>query len=1433
VLRNRRYANFRGVFAVPVVIICSSNGQQLARLNGFSGKTLMLKILKKALAKKVVERKVSDSKRLMRLLKDKKITSKLWPDVMLALGKYGKTRSDILALIRNLKPFPKKEFAALLRDKRLAVRLGVLEVLEMVTGDDYDYDPWEDLDSTRNLKALREWNVWAGRKASSNAPFFSTLTKKRCFEFLGQSICGDAIREIRARRILRGNKETTLEAIPEFIEAHPEIPRSSKEKLKELEYSILIPDTIGKDPATLARRLVFGQLDSRMMAVGELKKGGLFVLPILRDLLEDDESMIRECAVDTLVVVAGRKAVKFFSERLEREKDEDVVFSILRALGEIKSGDSKRILVKYIYESNEDLAVAALNGLAAIKAVLEQGELRKTLTDKRWRVRVAALNLVAKTKNKRVVGLVEKMLFDKDEFVRYKAVETLSRIAERGSLKTLEKAFLKDDSLKEAVIVAYAALDELIPQSLIENLREKDDSVLMSVVQALDKCGKEALPLALFLAGSENPDIKTPAIRFLATNGVSKDRTVYNAAIIDILRSKNKREVLAVLRGFKIPESSDNGSSSEDAALKNILLAIEEDAAAKSDSKSAVSEKVLDLFEAFDDDVSDTPAKIKKTPKKATSGKDIIELFNAFEDENSNDRSKKRDLAVTTGKEKAGKITKESETSKPTRVNMECASYKDIEEALENLFKNSDSEKHEIKLYAACSLLAMGSTKPLAFLRENFDKQPLETRRNIIGLMERSSTKEFAELAEIGLKDEDDSVRSRAAGIILKSKRGTPIANLLSVLRDGKTLLKPYDLNYYDISSATTSSSAAGKMLKWAETVLKSNNEKHLNLSLAIFILDKSKRRNVEKLVGKLTDSDDEYLRRAAYHAIFQNTMDQNVFKKYSDKISTDASSTVRIALPATINFRASGGNFAFGRWIHFFDETHFFNEYLYGMERNVSGDFFDASEKTMRKMLDDDDRKVRMEASFALLTCRKIVDLRMFVALLHSFPDQKAIRERVKTFLKKNYTYLGEGFRVLLPFLDETDASDKVSAIFKHFNVTEKQGKEKKDAFREKNERILPKAVFLTSSPKKIPVRSANRCLNMVYFSKRGCSDCTKVKALLRRLASVFPNLRVETKDISKISSITLNEAYCEKFGVPEKFRLVAPAIFAGGGFLIKNDINMKTLVQLAAESAESPLSNWRVIRVEERANSDKRIRERYETTSIWMIVIAGLLDGVNPCAFATIIFFISYLRIRRKNPKEIFMVGCVFVSAVFLSYLAFGFGLNEIVARFYFFESFRKYFNLFIAFVAFIIMALSVYDGILCLRGRMGDMSLQLPDFLKERIRFAIRRGSKRKNYIMAAFITGCVVSFLELACTGQVYVPMIGYMWRSGNAYSSALFYLVVYNLMFITPLIFIFTAAFFGFGNERLTAFLQKHAALVKFSTALLFLVLLLMFLKNIY
>lgn len=100
-------------------------------------------------------------------------------------------------------------------------------------------------------------------------------------------------------------------------------------------------------------------------------------------------------------------------------------------------------------------------------------------------------------------------------------------------------------------------------------------------------------------------------------------------------------------------------------------------------------------------------------------------------------------------------------------------------------------------------------------------------------------------------------------------------------------------------------------------------------------------------------------------------------------------------------------------------------------------------------------------------------------------------------------------------------------------------------------------------------------------------------------------------------------------------------------------------------------------------------------------------------------------------------------------------------------------------------------------------------------------IREETRSNGLILASFGAGTIVSILELECTGQVYLPTIGFVVRVPALRTHAILYLALYNLMFILPLINILCFTYFGTTWERLSGLLKGHLALIKIITVLFF------------
>ena len=354
-------------------------------------------------------------------------------------------------------------------------------------------------------------------------------------------------------------------------------------------------------------------------------------------------------------------------------------------------------------------------------------------------------------------------------------------------------------------------------------------------------------------------------------------------------------------------------------------------------------------------------------------------------------------------------------------------------------------------------------------------------------------------------------------------------------------------------------------------------------------------------------------------------------------------------------------------------------------------------------------------------------------------------------------------------------------------------------------------------------PTKPSERTFSveLAYFYQKGCPKCDRANYLLKYLAKKYPRLSVREIDLNTPDGKRLNESLSIRLNLPSEKRLTAPSIFLGNDYLSPEEITeskVEVLIQKYEKvEAKSPV----VAEKGEIKKAEESIVNRFKSLGVLNIIIAGLINGSNPCAFAALIFFISYLTLVGRKRKEIFWVGISFSATVFVTYLLIGFGILSFIQRLSFLPFFSRVVYFITMAIALVLGIYSLYDYVLLKRGRPSEMTLQLPNFLKKKIHQIIRKESQSSRHFLAALVAGFIISLLEFACTGQVYLPTILFVINTPSLRTSAISYLLLYNFMFITPLLIIFGVVYWGVTSEQLAFFLQKRASTIKLLTSLFF------------
>lgn len=315
---------------------------------------------------------------------------------------------------------------------------------------------------------------------------------------------------------------------------------------------------------------------------------------------------------------------------------------------------------------------------------------------------------------------------------------------------------------------------------------------------------------------------------------------------------------------------------------------------------------------------------------------------------------------------------------------------------------------------------------------------------------------------------------------------------------------------------------------------------------------------------------------------------------------------------------------------------------------------------------------------------------------------------------------------------------------------------------------------------------------------------------------------------DISKDGNNLILQQTAEAFGKLPAY----PTAVVGDTYLVGYPHEIKTYAESAIEKCR--LLNQKTAVSQQKPDS----RAAFSQITFWAIIGAGLVDGINPCAFAVIVFFVSFLTVYKYTRREIIVVGASYCAAVFIAYVLIGLGLFRFLYALRGFYWVIKSFYVLTALVCLAFFVLSLYDFWIYRKTKKSDkMLLQLPQNLKVRIHkimgFFLRdKHESLWRLTLAALAVGFAVSLVEAVCTGQVYIPTVVLIMQDPAFRVKAVIYLLLYNFMFIMPLMAVFGLAVAGYESKGFNDFLKKHLAVTKLLLCAVFLGLFVLLVKNV-
>ena len=185
--------------------------------------------------------------------------------------------------------------------------------------------------------------------------------------------------------------------------------------------------------------------------------------------------------------------------------------------------------------------------------------------------------------------------------------------------------------------------------------------------------------------------------------------------------------------------------------------------------------------------------------------------------------------------------------------------------------------------------------------------------------------------------------------------------------------------------------------------------------------------------------------------------------------------------------------------------------------------------------------------------------------------------------------------------------------------------------------------------------------------------------------------------------------------------------------------------------------------------------------------VMVAAAVDGINPCAFTVLLLFITaILATMQAGEQSLYAVrtrmlslGGIYIAAVFLTYLGLGVGLLKALDFFT-----RQHLPARFGALAAILFGLWMLKDFflpdvgwrLQAPGQVGTMARQMA----------------KKATIPALIIGGFLIGLCTVPCSGAVYLGVLSLLALQPSALVGY-GYLVLYNLIFVLPLVIILIAA----------------------------------------
>ena len=220
----------------------------------------------------------------------------------------------------------------------------------------------------------------------------------------------------------------------------------------------------------------------------------------------------------------------------------------------------------------------------------------------------------------------------------------------------------------------------------------------------------------------------------------------------------------------------------------------------------------------------------------------------------------------------------------------------------------------------------------------------------------------------------------------------------------------------------------------------------------------------------------------------------------------------------------------------------------------------------------------------------------------------------------------------------------------------------------------------------------------------------------------------------------------------------------------------------------------------------------------TIGAVVVAALVDSINPCAISVMIFLLIFLT-SLGDKKRVLIVGLVYIATVYAVYFMAGIGLLTFLQS----TAMTRYVYYGAAAIAIVFGLLNMKDFFL----KRDQPTLAISESKKPLIKKYIEKAS-----VPGAVVLGAMVSLFELPCTGGIYLAILSLLGDT-MTFSEGTPWLALYNLIFVLPLGIVLAVIFKGVSADKANEWRLQNRSYLRLMIGLVMLVLGAMMLLGVF